>query len=432
MRLEKKSKIFRFLFIYELSSRHKCAKVLRTKQEQKGRKMIGLVDCDNFFVSCERVLKPALNGKPVLVLSNNDGCVVSRSNEAKALGIPMGIPAFKIKDLIAKEGVFVFSAHFDLYEETSARVMNILKNNAPRIEIYSIDEAFLDLSGMSYLKEYGLHLAQTVLYEAKVPVSIGIAPTKTLAKIASHFAKKYKRYQRVCVIDTPEKRIKALQLTSIDDVWGIGRRLSMRLKEKGVQTAYDFTQLSRRWVRQSMTVTGERIWRELNGEACHEFEAQIPDKQQISSSRSFEQMVTDLETLCRAVAKHADTCARKLRAQHSCVASMLVYVRTNRFRDDLPQCWKQGTVTFPVATSDTLDIVDGAVEAVKKIYEEGYHYKKAGVMMTQIVHESSVQTDLFDKKDWQKSQKLMQAVDAINAKYNRTAVLPAVECRLKN
>ena len=230
--------------------------------------MIGLVDCDNFFVSCERALKPSLNGKPVLVLSNNDGCVVSRSNEAKALGIPMGIPAFKIKELIVKEGIFVFSSHFELYEETSARVMNILKNNAPRMEVYSIDEAFLDLSGMSYLKEYGAHLVQTVMYDAKIPVSLGIAPTKTLAKIASHFAKKYKRYQHVCVIDTPEKRVKALQLTPIDDVWGIGRRLSVRLKAKGVQTAYDFIQLPRRWVRQTMTVMGERIWRELNGEPC--------------------------------------------------------------------------------------------------------------------------------------------------------------------
>ncbi len=394
--------------------------------------MIGLVDCDNFFVSCERALKPGLNGKPVLVLSANDGCVVSRSNEAKALGIPMGIPAFKIKELIVKEGIFVFSSHFDLYEETSARVMNILKNNAPRIEVYSIDEAFLDLSGMSYLKEYGAHLVQTVMYDAKVPVSLGIAPTKTLAKIASHFAKKYKRYQHVCVIDTAEKRLKALQLTPIEDVWGIGRRLSVRLKAKGIQTAYDFTHLSRRWVRQTMTVVGERIWRELNGEPCYEFEAQAPDKQQISSSCSFEHMVTDLETLCQAVAKHASTCARKLRAQHSCVASMVVYVRTNRFRDDLPQCWKQGTVTFPVATSDTLDIVDGAVEALKKIYEEGYHYKKAGVMMTQIVPETSVQTDLFDQKDWAKSKKLMQAVDAINEKYARKTVLTAAECSVQD
>ena len=389
--------------------------------------MIGLIDCDNFFVSCEQALRPNLKKSPVLVLSNNDGCVISRSNEAKALGIPMGIPAFKIKDKICQEGIFVFSSHYNLYKETSEQIIRILRNNSPCVEIYSIDEAFLDLSGMSYLKEYGLHLVQLINKEMDIPVSVGIAPTKTLAKVGSYFAKKYKKYQHVCVIDSHEKRIRALQLTPITEVWGIGKHLSMKLKAQGVSTAYDFVRLPRRFIRQLTTITGERVWLELNGESCYEFCVHNVEKRQISSSHSFEHMVTDLETLSKFIAEHARICAQKLRAQRSCVKLMRIYVCTNKFRLDLPQCHTEETVSFPIATSDTLDIVEQAIACLKRLYRDRYHYKKIGVILLQVIPESYMQSDLFDTKDWNKSKRLMLAMDEINEKYSNKALVPAVE-----
>lgn len=374
--------------------------------------MFGLLDCNNFYASCERVFNPSLNGVPVVVLSNNDGCVIARSNEAKALGIKMGAPAFQIKEQIEKYGIAVFSSNYTLYGDMSARVMSILAEEAPEIEIYSIDEAFIDLSGISDLKAVSTRIIEKVIHGTGIPVSLGIAPTKTLAKVANKFAKKYPAYNRVCIIDTEEKRIKALELTDIADVWGIGRRLASRLEKQGTKTAYDFTLLPSAWVRKNMAVTGERTWKELQGISCIDMEAAPPAKKQICTSRSFGRMVEDYDTLSQAVATYAAACAKKLRQQKSYAASLMVYIHTNNFREDLPQYWKNIVVKLPVPTADTQEIVHYALSGLGNIFMQGYRYKKAGVIITEIT--SGAQLGLFDTVDRERRERLMKVVDNIN------------------
>ena len=263
--------------------------------------MIGLLDCNNFYASCERVFNPALNGHPVVVLSNNDGCVIARSNEAKALGIKMGTPFYQINNLVKSKKVAVFSTNFTLYGDMSGRVMNIIRKFTPEIEIYSIDEAFLALDGFTDLANYGQKIVGTTTKWTGIPVSLGIAPTKTLAKLGNRFAKKYPAYKNVCIIDSDEKRVKALKLMEIGDVWGVGRQNRKFLEGQGVKTAFDFTQKSRSWVRKYMTIVGERTWLELNGEPCIELEQVAPDKKQILTSRSFGAMVTEYVPLSESV-----------------------------------------------------------------------------------------------------------------------------------
>lgn len=389
--------------------------------------MVGLVDCNNFYVSCERVFRPDLNGKPVVVLSNNDGCVISRSNEAKALGIKMGVPVFQIQEMIRKQEVSVFSTNFTLYGDLSSRVMYCLSEFVKDIEVYSIDESFLDFSGMKYydLPEYARNIVYTVRKNTGIPVSMGIAPTKTLAKIANKFAKKYPGYKSVCIIDSEYKRKRALQLTGIGDVWGIGRRLAAKLKLKNVETAFDFTRLPREWVRHHLTVVGERMWRELRGEPCIGLEQEPPPKKQICKSSSFGSMVSDYVPLSEAVATFAATCAQKLRAQNGCAASLLVFIHTNNFRPDLPQYYKNGIITLPVPSNSTPEIVHYATEALKSIYIEGYSYKKAGVIITSIVPASAIQLNLFSRTDFDKQKRLMSVLDKLNAAYQRNKVYVA-------
>lgn len=377
--------------------------------------MFGLMDCNNFYASCERVFNPSLNGKPIVVLSNNDGCVIARSNEAKELGIKMGVPAYQIKDVVQRCDVAVFSSNYTLYGDMSARVMTILSELAPSIEVYSIDEAFVDLSGIKDLYALGTRIKDKVTQGTGIPVSLGIAPTKTLAKVANKFAKKYPAYKRLCIIDTEEKREKALKLFDIGDVWGIGRRQAAKLARQGVKTAYDFTQLPASWVRKNMTVVGERTWKELRGISCIDMETSPPPKRQICTSRSFGKMIEDLPTLSEAIATHASTCARKLREQKSYATSLMVFIHTNNFREDLPQYWKNTVVKLPVPTADTLDIVHYALAGLSKIFMEGYRYKKAGVIITEIT--GNAQLGLFDSVDRSKRDKLMQAIDKINGKY---------------
>lgn len=389
--------------------------------------MYGLIDCNNFFVSCERVFQPWLNGKPAVVLSNNDGCVIARSNEAKALGIAMGAPHYQIQELIKKAGVHVFSSNQTLYGDMSRRVMSILSDIVPEIEVYSIDEAFLNLAGISDLENFAHYVTAKVTKDTGIPVSLGVAPSKTLTKIANHFAKKYKKYNQVCMIDTDEKRIKALMLTPIDDVWGIGRRFGDKLKRQGIKTAYDFTKLERHFVRKKMTVVGEQMWQELQGIPCKELDLEGADKKQISVTRSFGYPVTTFQGMKEAVATHAVRCAKKLRQQNSYAASLIVLIQTSRFRKDLPQYFCNAVKTFNVPTSDSMEIVNGALEALKSIYKDGYHYKRAGVIITQIVPETSVQGYLFDGKNRLKSAKLMETIDRINGIYQSRQVRLAVE-----
>lgn len=389
--------------------------------------MFALVDCNNFYASCERVFRPDLRNVPIVVLSNNDGCVIARSNESKKLGIKMGVPAYQIKEEVRKYGIRVFSSNYTLYGDMSNRVMTILSSFTPNMEVYSIDEAFLDLSGFSDLKEYGKHIVDTTTKWTGIPVSMGVAPTKTLAKIANKFAKKYKKYEGVCIIDTDEKRIKALQKTEIGDVWGIGHRTEKKLKLQGVNTAYDFTQMHRSWVRKYMTVVGERTWLELQGESCISLEEIQPDKKQICTSRAFGKTVTELEQMREAVAYYASLCSEKLRDQKSCTASILVFIHTNNFREDLPQYFRNSVIELPVPTNSTLEITKYALEALGNIFKPGYQYKKAGVIITEIVPDTGIQTHLFDTVDRYKHNRLMKVVDNLNKGFTRNVLNLAIQ-----
>ncbi|MDD3040687.1 Y-family DNA polymerase, partial [Bacteroides sp.] len=383
--------------------------------------MFGLVDCNNFYASCERAFQPSYIGKPIVVLSNNDGCVIARSNEAKALGIKMGVPAYQIKELVNTYGVAVFSSNYTLYGDMSGRVMSILAGLAPELEIYSIDEAFINLDGIKEIQSLGVKVVNQVTKGTGIPVSLGIASTKTLAKIANKFAKKYPAYNQLCIIDTEEKRIKALQLTDIGDVWGIGRRQAAKLEKQGVKTAYDFTQLSGVWVRKNMTVVGERTWKELRGISCIDMESAPPIKKLICTSRSFGKMLTDIDTIAEAIATHASTCAKKLRKQKSYAMSLMVFIHTNNFREDLPQYWKNTVVHLPVQTNDIQEIVHYALTGLKNIFMKGYQYKKAGVIITEITN--SAQLGLFDSIDRDKRDRLIQAIDKINGDYSQRVKL---------
>jgi len=386
--------------------------------------MYALIDCNNFYVSCERVFDSSLEGKPVIVLSNNDGCAIARSNEAKALGIKMGANFFEIENLVRQHNVQVFSTNFVLYADMSMRVKGLLSQFCPNVEDYSIDEAFLDFNGFEHfnLKEHCTKIAQTVKQGTGIPVSIGVAPTKTLAKVANKYAKKYPAYENVCVIDTDEKRIKALKMFEIDDVWGIGRQHSRRLASMSVRTAYDFTQLSKGWVRKNMTVTGERTWSELQGVVCFQIETVPPDKQTIMVSRSFGKMIEDYTIISEAVSTYTAMAAAKLRKQRSCAAALLVFIDTNPYRNDLPQHSQNIVMNLPVASNSTQELIGFALEGLKKIYQPNYWYKKAGVMMMEICSEDAVQGSLFDKLDRTKHKSLMTAMDKVNDRYGRNTL----------
>lgn len=386
--------------------------------------MLGLCDCNNFFVSCERVFNPSLEGRPVVVLSNNDGCVVSRSNEAKAIGIKMGQPLYQIRDLVKRENVSVHSANYHLYGDMSHRVMSILKSSVGQIEIYSIDEAFLQLDGLATegLKEWGEKLAHTVRKGTGIPVSIGISSTKTLAKIAAKLCKRYPKLNSACFMHRPEDIAKVLLTYPIGDVWGIGRRHTKMLEGCYIRTAAQFVALSEEWVQNRMSITGVRTWRELHGTPCIEFNHQIADKQSITVSRSFASEIYSFDELAETVATFASIAAEKLRNQKSVARLLQVFIFTNRHRDDQPQHREGGAVHFAVPTDSTLEIVKAATTLLKKIYRRGYGYKKSGVSIGEISSATHIQGELFDTIDRPKHKKLMQAIDKINATQGPQAV----------
>ena len=385
--------------------------------------MYALIDCNNFYASCERVFRPDLNGKPIVVLSNNDGCVIARSNEAKELGIPMGAPAFEYESLFKKQNVHVFSANFALYGDMSNRVMSILSDYSPEMEIYSIDECFLKLTGFEHynLLDYGQQMRQKVVKWTGVPVSVGFAPTKSLAKLANRIAKKYPDHtQGVYCIDTNEKREKALKWLKVGDVWGIGRQHAKRLKDIGCITAYDFTCLSENWVKKNMSVVGWRLQRDLQGIPTFDLEAVQP-KQSIATTRTFEEDYTEYAQIAERVSTFASMCAEKLRRQKSCCGSLMVFVLTNRHKTDRPQYSRNLAVKMPFYTSSTLEIVDFALKALKQIYQPGYNYKKAGVVVQDFVPENEVQPKLFDSRDARQIP-LMKAIDKINAQFGQQKI----------
>ena len=380
--------------------------------------MYALVDCNNFYVSCERVFQPQLNGKPVVVLSNNDGCIISRSNEAKALGIPMGAPEFQVRDLIKQHDIRVFSSNYALYGDLSHRVMKILENYTPNVEVYSIDEAFLNFSGMTIpdFNAYGADIQYRILKWLSIPIGIGFAPTKALSKVANKIAKKFpERTNGVYVIDTEEKRIKALKWTKIEDVWGIGFRLTKKMQARNIKTAYDFTlPHNESFIRKEMGVVGMRLKYELEGKPVLEIE-EPKAKKNIAVTRSFEKDITDFNELKERVVTFASVCSEKLRKQNSCCNVVTLYLRKDPFNanGEKYSFYRMQTLSFPSNTS--FSISQTAIMMLKDLYQEGTAYKKAGVMVSEIVPSSQRQFMLFDEEN-PKYQKLMEVMDAVQAK----------------
>ena len=421
--------------------------------------MIGLADCNNFYCSCERVFRPDLIGKPVVVLSNNDGCVIARSEEAKALGYKMGDPFYQVKEKLEAEGVAIFSSNYTLYGSLSNRVMSMLSHYSPHINQYSIDESFFDvdqsmaerffqnnlkendtfLNNESLLHQYGAKISADVLRAVGIPISIGIAETKTLAKIGSKFAKKYKGYQGCCLIDTDERRHKALSLFPIEDVWGIGRQISRKLDYMGIRTAAQFADKKESWVRSNFNITTARTWKELNGESCISIE-ELPQKKSICTSRSFsDEGICDKNVIEEAVANFAVRCTEKLRLQGSVCQGITVFAWTSRFNEHVPEYTIHDSLTLPIATNAQDEIVGAALSILRAKYPKpmadcrsdrpglSFRFKKAGVILWQISPAHPRQQDLFDPIDRSKQKALMEAIDAINRKNGHGTIRQAVQ-----
>ena len=421
--------------------------------------MIGLADCNNFYCSCERVFRPDLIGKPVVVLSTNDGCVIARSEEAKALGYKMGDPFYQVKEKLEAEGVAIFSSNYTLYGSLSNRVMSMLSHYSPHIDQYSIDESFFDvdqsmaerffqdnlkendtfLNNESLLHQYGARISADVLRAVGIPISIGIAETKTLAKIGSKFAKKYKGYQGCCLIDTDERRHKALSLFPIKDVWGIGRQISRKLDYMGIRTAAQFADKKESWVRSHFNITTVRTWKELNGESCISIE-ELPQKKSICTSRSFAgEGISDKDVVEEAVANFAVRCAEKLRHQGSVCQGITVFAWTSRFNENVPEYTIHDSLTLPIATNAQEEIVGATLSILRAKYPKlmadsrpdrpdmSFHFKKAGVILWQISPDHPRQQDLFDTIDRSRQKALMEAIDAINRKNGYGTIRQAVQ-----
>jgi DNA polymerase V len=391
--------------------------------------MFAIVDCNNFYASCERVFNPSLEDCPVVVLSNNDGCIIARSAEAKALGIKMGAPVFEVRKLISKYKVVVFSSNYPLYGDMSNRVMETLRQMVSDVEVYSIDEAFLNLrhlpSATSDLRDLGRYMRQTVGRWTGIPISVGIAPTKTLSKVANRLAKKTAKAEGVYVLNSQASIRQALEATAVEDIWGIGRRYAAFLYQMGIKSAWQFRQAEENWVKQHMSVVGQRLHMELRGISCLPLETLNPPKKMIGSSRSFVKPLTTLSALKEAVATYISRAGEKLRKQRSCAQFVTVFVRTNRFSKNAMQYSNARTLQMPVPTDYTPEILRYAFQALEMIYREGFAYKKAGVLIGGLVPAYDCQQDLFDQADRKKAIRAMQAMDEINEKLGRFKVRTA-------
>ena len=378
------------------------------------------MDCNSFFCSVEKVFHPGLEGKPVVVLSNNDGCIVALTPEAKDLGLKRGDPIFKVRDIVRGGGVTVFSTNMQLYAAMSKRVVSILRKSLSHVEQYSIDESFCDLRGYEKfhdLTELMREISAKIKLWTDIPVSVGIAPTKTLAKVANKFAKKFEGYHGVCVIDTDEKRRKALALFDLSDVWGIGRQTFAKLQYFGIRTPLEFADKSESWVRSHFNKPGVETWFELNGTPCIDT-TEVVRNQSICTSRSFGQMVSDLPSIKASVATFASSCANKLRGQHAGAKSVTVFMYSNRFREDLPQYGNTASYSFVTPTADTLEITNAALALAEQIYRPGILYKKSGVIVGDIVDASSIQMEMFDPIPNRKERSaLMKVIDNLNHRY---------------
>lgn len=383
--------------------------------------MYALVDCNNFYASCERVFQPQYNGKPVVILSNNDGCVISRSNEAKEVGVPMGAPEFKIRELIKEKNIKVFSSNYPLYGDLSNRVMKTLEAFTPNLEIYSIDEAFLNFDGMSIsdYHDYGIQMKKRVQKWVGIPVCVGFAPTKALSKVANRIAKKFQdRTQGIYVIDSEEKRIKAIKWTKIEDVWGIGCRLTKKMVAHNILTAYDFTKPQHEaWIRKEMGVIGMRLKYELEGKSVLDLEPIREQKKSIATTRSFPKQISEFDDLRERVATFSAICAEKLRKQKSCCQTIIVMLVIDKHKYQSQKYYFNKAVTLPYSTNSTLTISNVAISMLKDLYKgnEGIKFKKAGVIVTELIDEDKKQLQLFEEEN-PKHLAIMKAMDFLNAK----------------
>ena len=422
--------------------------------------MIGLADCNNFYCSCERVFRPDLTGKPVVVLSNNDGCVIARSEEAKALGYKMGDPFYQVKSKLEAEGVAIFSSNYTLYGSLSNRVMSMLSHYSPHIDQYSIDESFFEVDESMaeafflqdsdnkrhqtaavddpILHRYGARISSDVLRAVGIPISIGIAETKTLAKIGSKFAKKYKGYQGCCIIDTDERRHKALTLFPVEDVWGIGRQTARRLDYMGIHTAAQFADKKESWVRSHSNITTASSGKGLNGESCSSTD-ELPQTKSSCTSRSFsDEGISDKDVIEEAVANFAVRCTEKLRRQGSVCQGITVFAWTSRFNGNAPEYTLHDSLVLPIATQAQDEIVGAALTILRSRYpkpidsrpdrpELAFRFKKAGVILWQISPDNPRQQDLFDTIDRHRQKALMEAIDAINRKNGHGTIRQAIQ-----
>lgn len=380
--------------------------------------MYALVDCNNFYASCERVFNPNLRQKPIAILSNNDGCVISRSDEAKTLGLPMGAPIFKWEAFCKVNHIQVFSSNYPLYGDMSNRVMKILEQFTPDVEVYSIDEAFLEFKGFKNydFNDYGNQIRKRILKWTGIPTCVGIAPTKALSKVANKIARKFPNETKgVYVIDSEEKRTKALKWTKIEDVWGIGWGLQKQLKAKGCKTAFDFVQLTDDWVRKTFSITEWKLKKDLEGHAKILLDAP-KNKRAIATARSFDYTYSDINYIKERISTFATSCAEKLRKQGSSCHIIIVTLRSDTFKKDLEQhrASKHVSLTFP--TDSSLIISNEAVKAVTSIFKKGIKYKKAGVIVTGLVPSDNFQLDIFEHEN-PKHKSLMAAIDGLNEKY---------------
>ncbi|WP_114781538.1 Y-family DNA polymerase [Botryobacter ruber] len=392
--------------------------------------LFALVDCNNFYASCERVFDPRLEGKPVVVLSNNDGCIIARSNEAKALGIKMGQPAFEVRELVKQHGVQVFSSNYELYGDMSRRVVNTLAQFTPSLEVYSIDESFLDLGDFLAhpdVAAYAKEIKETTKLWTGIPVSVGVAPTKTLAKLANRLSKKWTDAAGVLVLTEAQAIEEALQRTAVEDVWGIGRQHAQRLRQQGVHTALDLRNLPDAWVKKHMAVTGLRTVRELRGEPCADLELEVPAKQNICTSRSFSRPLTELTDIEEALATHVVRCATKLRKQHSCAGALTVFLTTSRFAAKEQQYYDSRTARLPGPTGSELELLHQARRLLRGMFRHGYRYNKTGVILSELVPETQVQLTLFGGEQSEKQAKLMQALDSLRDRFGHGVVKNGVQ-----
>jgi len=378
-----------------------------------------LVDCNNFYVSCERVFSPHLDGRPVIVMSNNDGCVVSRSDEVKALGIGMGQPIYQVRDIIRQNNVALYSSNYTLYGDMSRRVMETLGQFTPDIEIYSIDEAFLDLGGMP-AADYavlGQRIQETVKQWTGIPVSVGIGTTKTLAKLANQLAKRFPRTGGVLDLTDSSRLPNALASTPVEKIWGVGPRFTRRLRRAGIRNGLQLHDADDRWIRHVRGVMGLRTVHELRGITCFALDESPPPRQGIAHTRTFSRRVTRLDELREAAAAYATRAAEKLRQQKMAAGVVTIFVMTNLFEAKPRRFFKTRTFELPTPSSDTTVLIHLATRGVEEVFREGYEYKKAGVLLNSLVPEEQAPRSLFDSENWVRSRTLMQVIDSLNARY---------------